>query len=151
MDMQTFGRELADVLAQRSLEVLRKADMSDVREAVTGRFLRPEGGTVTVGTAIGALVVGAAVGAGLTALLTPTTGAELRKRLAKTTRGARKQAMDLGESIASEVGHAGQALIERVESASTAIGLAAAKPKQRASGGRGANGQAKRAAKQAQA
>jgi gas vesicle protein len=127
MDMQSFGRELLDVLAQRSLELIRNTKMSDVRDVVSGRFLRSEG-AVSIATAVGALALGAAIGAGVTALVTPTTGPELRKRVARTTRGARKQAMQLGESVAHQVEHA-------VESATTAIGLTSPAPKKRTTNG----------------
>lgn len=152
MDMQSFGRELAQVIGARSLELLRNATMGDVRDVVTGRFLRPQTTAVPVVGALAAFVAGAAIGAGLTAFLTPTTGPELQKRVARSTRGARKQAMELGEAMASQVDHARHAVMESVDHASTAIGLKAPAVKRRASNGaHAANGRAKRIVRQAQA
>lgn len=129
MDMQNFGRDLVDILAKRSLEMLRDAKMSDVRDVVSGRILQRESsGMATAGAVIGALVVGAAVGAGVTALLTPTSGPELRKRVVRTTNKARKQAMQMGDSVVRDIEHQAHVL---VENASTAIGLASPSPAKR--------------------
>jgi gas vesicle protein len=140
MDMQNFGRDLVDILAKRSLEMLRDAKMSDVREVVSGRILQRESSGMGAGTMIGALLVGAAVGAGITAFLTPTSGPELRKRVVKTTNKARKQAMQMGDSVVRDIEHQAHTL---VENASTAIGLASPAPaKRKANGHAHANGHA---------
>jgi len=148
MDMQTFGRDLVEVLAHRSLELIRNTKMSDVRDVMSGRFMRPETGVSKTGMTIGALLFGAAIGAGVTALLTPTSGPELRKRVGKSTRAARKQAMELGQSMASEVEHAGHAL---VENATTAIGLTSPAKRKTMNGHAHANGQARKTTRHAHA
>lgn len=135
MDMQQYGRELAQTLGHRSLELLRTATAGDVRNVVTGRFLHPEAAGVSIWAALGAFAAGAAIGAGVTAFLTPTTGPELRKQVARSTRDARKQAMQLGESMATQVDHARHAVMDGVESATTAIGLTSPSPKRRHSNG----------------
>jgi len=147
MDMQTFGRDLVEALAQRSLELIRTTKMDDVRNVVSGRFLRPET-SMSAGMTIGALLVGAAVGAGVTALLTPTSGPELRRRVTKSTRIARKQAMELGQSMASEVEQAGHALIEN---ATTAIGLSAPAKRKMTNGHAHTNGHARKSTRHAHA
>lgn len=139
MDMQSFGRELVEVLAQRSLEALRTTRLDAVRDVVSGRALHPTSRAATAGMTIGALLVGAAIGAGVTALLTPTSGPDLQKRIARSTRGARRRAAELGETITHGVEDAGEAIMHSVESASTAIGLAS--PASSSSKKRLANGQ----------
>lgn len=121
MDLSTFGKQLLDILAQRSLEALRNARIEDVREVMGVRPMParpPAGSTVSIGATVGALLVGAAIGAGLTALLTPTSGPELRARIAgsashtrrsTTTRGGKSATKSPTKSAAkrSVKGHAG--------------------------------------------
>jgi gas vesicle protein len=152
MDMQSYGRDLVDLLAKRSLEVLREAKMSDVRDVVSGRILQREAssGVATAGAVTLALVVGAAVGAGLTAFLTPTSGPELRKRVVKTTTRARKQAMQMGDQVVRDIEREAHSL---VETATSAIGIASPAPVKRKTNGHAhlSNGHARKTRHHAQA
>ncbi len=98
MDIKTFGRHLADVLAERTLNVIRSTNVAELRQAVQGRA--PESRMLSsVAMGLGVFALGAVMGAGLTALYTPTTGPQLRKRLGKGARDARKQALEMGSDV----------------------------------------------------
>ncbi|MBN8611963.1 MAG: YtxH domain-containing protein [Deltaproteobacteria bacterium] len=135
MDIQTYGKDLVDIFAQRSLEALRNARMEDVREIVSGRVFRAQR-TFSMGTALGALAVGVAIGAGITALVTPTSGPELRKRVARSTKNAGQRLSSMGTRVVSEMKSAGRAIEETVERtvdlASTTLDAAPMPAKRRA-------------------
>ncbi len=109
MDIPTFGKDLVDILANRSLGALRITQVRDPREVLGGRIFRPEPGP-GIGTTIGALVVGVGIGAGVTALLTPVSGPELRKRVARSTRSAHQQLSTVSSSLAEQLERAGRAI-----------------------------------------
>ena len=135
MDLESFGRSLVEVVAQRALEALRTTKMDDVRRVMHGQFPAAEEGApssfVGIGTALGAFAVGAALGVGLTALYTPTTGDELRKNIGRRVAGVRKQAT-------AHLDEATSAIARGVEQLGTSGGGSAlaeppARPKRKAS------------------
>jgi hypothetical protein len=156
MDLQTYGRTLVEVLAERSLSALRGTSMDDLRRLLGSDGASPTSEPVArSGAALGAFAVGAALGAGLTALYTPTSGTQLRKKLTVSARDAQRQAMEIGNSVGTSVRaqlHEARASIaETVEQATAAAGLTTVAPPRRASSrrsssaGKRTNGHAKRA------
>lgn len=122
MDLQTYGRHLAETLAERSLHAIRGTSMHDLRRLITEALpasMRPQP-VVSAGVTIGAFAAGAALGAGLTALYTPTTGAELRKKLTTSARDATQQAVQLGESVRSRIDDARTTIATRAERSASA-------------------------------
>jgi hypothetical protein len=102
MNLETFGRNLVDLLAERALDALRGATVDDVRRTLRGQLpASPAAEGAHVGTTLGAFAIGAAVGAAVAALYTPTSGDELRTKLARGVGDARVRAMALGETIRS--------------------------------------------------
>lgn len=98
MDLKTFGRHLGEVLAERTLNVIRSTNVEELRHAVQGAT--PESRMLSsVAMGLGVFALGAVVGAGITALYTPTTGPQLRKRLGKGARDAQKQALEMGHDV----------------------------------------------------
>lgn len=146
MNLETYGRQLLDVLAHRSLEVLRSTPMDDVRQLVRGEVpeslrLTPEPASrstlANVGAALGIFAVGAAVGASITALTTPSTGKDLRKQLEKGARDATKQVRKEAKSLRADVGHrlddaknnVSESLSHGLEQVTTAVGITSPAPK----------------------
>jgi len=121
MDLQTYGKDLVDILAQRSLEALRNTHMPDMREVLSGRIFRTEH-SVSVGAAVGALVAGVAIGAGIAALVTPTSGADLRKRFTRTTKSAGSTLSSMGARLLGQVTRAGRAVEHSVERSMESMG-----------------------------
>jgi hypothetical protein len=140
MNLQTYGRNLMEVLAERSLSAIRGTSVDDVRRILTNAMPGRTHPAAQVGAAMGAFAVGAALGAGLTALYTPTSGPQLRKKLTVSARDARKQAMEMGETVRAQVDDARTTLARGVGQVSTAVGLASPTPSRRATKRR-ANGQ----------
>ncbi len=114
MDMQTYGKDLVDILAQRSLDALRTTHMPDMREVLSGRIFRTEP-SVSVAAAVGVLVAGVAIGAGIAALVTPTSGPDLRKRFARSTKSAGSALSSMGTRMVGRLTRAGRAVEHSVE------------------------------------
>lgn len=125
MDMQSFRRDALELVARRSLDLLREMNPSNLRQLAMHTFLPKPSPIVPIAAAIGGLVVGAAIGAGIVAFTTPVSGPVLRKKVATQGRHARARAMELGDEARS-------AIEEQVTSASTALGIAAPKKAKRA-------------------
>jgi hypothetical protein len=125
MDFPTYGRNLVELLAERSLEALRGTSLDDVKQLVRGAMPEHErGGTMSllrVGAAMSAFAAGAAVGTGVTALCTPTTGPELRNKITSSARGARKQASEIGEAVRAGVEEARSSFVRGVEEATSSV------------------------------
>lgn len=148
MNMESFGRNLVEVLAERSLAMLRSTSADDVRRIVNGQMpsaLAPSMGRPALGgfiTVLGAFTVGAAIGAGVTALYSPTNGDELRKKLGRGALDARKQAMQLGGDVRGRLDEARASLVHGVEQVTTAVGLSAPAPKRARKSAKSMNGHA---------
>lgn len=126
MDLPTYGRHLMELLAERSLEAIRGTSIDDVKQLVRGALPESEERSsamsmLRVGAAVSAFAAGAAVGAGVTALCTPTTGPELRKKLSTSARDARKQAVEIGDAVRAGVEEARTSFVRGVEHASTTM------------------------------
>jgi gas vesicle protein len=104
MDMQSLRRDLIDVAARRSLQMLREASPTHLRDLAVHAFMPRPSPVVPIVAAIGGLIVGAAIGAGVTAFMTPVTGPVLRKKALASGRKASKRAMEMSQSVASELG-----------------------------------------------
>jgi hypothetical protein len=106
MNLETFGRNLVDLLAERALDALRGATVDDVRRTLRGQLPASPAAAESghVGTTLGAFALGAAMGAGLAALYTPTSGEELRTKLSRGADDARARAMALGDTIRTTAG-----------------------------------------------
>jgi gas vesicle protein len=122
MDMQSFRKDALETMARRSLDMLRELDPSHLRQLAMATFRPRPSPIVPIATAIGGLVVGAAIGAGITLFVTPVSGPQMRKRVATQGRRARARAMELSHD-------AGQAIEDQITSASTALGISAPKTK----------------------
>jgi hypothetical protein len=131
MNLESFGHRLMEVVAQRALEALRTTKIDDVRRVMHGQFpLAPEGAGPSfgaIGTAVGAFAVGAALGVGLTALYTPTSGPELRKSVSRRMASARKQ----GAAHLDEATSAIARSVEQLGATGSTSALAAASPSPR--------------------
>jgi len=147
MNLETYGRQLLNVLAERSLTMLQSTSPEEVRRvlrgelpavlseraAMTERTTSSEMSTLgVVGAALGIFAMGAAVGAGVTALTTSSTGPELQKRIRNTaqnvTKQARKEAQQLRAEVESTITHG-------VEQVASAVGLTSPPaPKSKAKG-----------------
>jgi gas vesicle protein len=136
MNLENYGRQLLDVLADRSLEILRSTQIDDVRRVVRGELpaslteRAPSTDMSTlgmVGAALGIFAAGAAVGAGVAVLTTPSTGPELRQQIEKVTRDAnkkvRKEAKQLRKEVEQRVDGAKSSVMEGMEQVTTAVGL----------------------------
>ena len=134
MNMQTFGRNLVEILGERGLAMLRQTSADDVRRLMNGQVptsLSPSPAPSALGglaVALGAFVAGAAIGVGVTALYTPTSGDELRKKLGRGALDARKQAMQLGDGVRGRLDEARASIVQGVEQVTTAVGLASPAP-----------------------
>lgn len=159
MDIQSYGKDLLDTLAQRSLDAIRSARLPDMRDVLSGRAFRAER-SVSVGAAIGVLLAGVALGAGVTALVTPTSGPDLRKRMARSTKNAGVALGSVTTRMQGGVKRARRALeqgmertVESVSAASPTVRATATRaPAKRSSKGRAKspapmNGASKRAAR----
>ena len=106
MDLQTFGRNVLDLLADRALTALRTASYDGVCRlaAVPARPPQAPSGSLS------AFAAGAVLGAGFAALTTPVTGSELRQHLIGATQAARRSAADLGGSVGTHWGAAREAM-----------------------------------------
>lgn len=167
MNIENYGRQLLDVLAERSLQVLRSTKMDDVRRMVRGEVpdtlraaIRPDHSALSaVGAALGIFAVGAAVGAGITALTTPSSGPELRRQLQRGARDATKQVRKEAKILRADVAHrlddakntVAETLSNGVEHVTTAVGLTSPAPtkKPRARARKTMNGHAPAHAKKA--
>ncbi len=130
MNLQTYGRQLMEGLAERSLDAIRGTSSDDVRK-LFGRTGHAASTGAFVGAALGAFAVGAAVGVGLTALYMPTSGPQLRKRLSGRAREARKEARELSQTVRSRIGDAGSSIARGVEQATTSVGLSSPGPRRK--------------------
>ena len=144
MDLKTFGRNIGEVLADRSLQLVRSTSMDEIQRLVRGRPAPSTGASTMASVAIGlgVFTLGAAVGAGLTALYTPTTGPELRKQITRGARDARKQAKQLANEVGSDVRH-------RFDDARTSLGdelqmMAGGRRAKRSTSRKALNGQSKK-------
>lgn len=139
MNMETFGRSLVAILAERSLAMLRQTSPDDVRRLMNGHLpasLSPSGRSALSGIATAgvAFAAGAAIGVGITALYAPTSGEDLRKKIGREAASARKQAMQIGGDVRERLDGARASIVHGVEQVTTAVGLAApAAPKRRRS------------------
>jgi gas vesicle protein len=116
MDMQSFRREALDLVARRSMDVLREFNPSHLRQLAMATFLPKPSPIVPIAAAIGGLVVGAAIGAGVAVFATPVSGPVLRKKVVTEGKRARARAMELSED-------ATRAVQEQATRASTALGI----------------------------
>jgi hypothetical protein len=134
MNMETFGRNLMEIIAERSLAMLRSTSADDVRRMMNGQVpaaLSPSSERSTIGsfvTAAGAFVAGAAIGVGVTALYAPTSGDELRKKIGRGASDARKQAMQMGDDVRGRIDEARASIIQSVEHVGSAASLASPTP-----------------------
>jgi gas vesicle protein len=125
MDMQSFRRDALELVARRSLDVLRDLRPAHLRQMAMDAFIPKPSPMIPIAAALGGLVVGAAIGAGVAVLTTPVSGPVLRRKVATQTRRARARAMSMTDD-------AGRALQEQMTNASTALGISSPAPKRRA-------------------
>lgn len=103
MDIESFRRDALDLAARRSLEWLRDIDPTRVRQVV-GESLGSRAGGFPTGIAIGAVALGAVVGAGIALFATPVTGPALRERVAKESLRARDRVREQMTSASAALG-----------------------------------------------
>lgn len=123
MNLRTFGQNLGQVVAERTLDLMRSTNADDVRRVMHGQMPRPNSsaGTSMMGSialGVGLFTLGAAIGAGVTALYAPTSGRDLRKRLGKNARDAQKQAMEMGSDVRHRLDDARTSIAEELDSMS---------------------------------